>query len=57
MRHHFIDQACAQRLARFKVPRHVVLVEELPVNASGKVRKADLRRELAADPDRLGTRA
>jgi fatty-acyl-CoA synthase len=31
------------RLARFKLPRKVVIVDELPRTASGKVRKADLR--------------
>jgi acyl-CoA synthetase (AMP-forming)/AMP-acid ligase II len=44
------------RLAGFKVPRHVVVVDELPVNAAGKVVKADLRAWLAAAPDRLGPR-
>ena len=34
---------CETHLARYKVPRHVVLVEELPRNAAGKV----LKRELA----------
>ena len=37
-----------ERLAGFKRPKHVVFVEALPVNASGKIRKAELRR-LAAD--------
>jgi acyl-CoA synthetase (AMP-forming)/AMP-acid ligase II len=37
-----------QRLAGFKKPKHVVFVEALPVNASGKVLKAELRR-LAAE--------
>jgi acyl-CoA synthetase (AMP-forming)/AMP-acid ligase II len=32
------------RLAGFKKPRHVVFVEALPRNASGKVRKDELRR-------------
>ena len=32
------------RLAGFKKPRHVLLVDELPVNAAGKVVKAELRR-------------
>jgi len=32
-------------------------VDQLPVNASGKVVKAELRRDLAADPARLGERA
>ena len=36
------------RLAGFKQPRHVVLVDALPVNAAGKVLKAELRR-LAAE--------
>jgi fatty-acyl-CoA synthase len=31
------------RLARYKLPKHVVVVDELPRTASGKVRKADLR--------------
>ena len=31
------------RLARYKIPKHVMVVEELPRTASGKVRKADLR--------------
>ena len=32
-------------LARFKVPREIVFIEELPRNATGKV----LKRELSAD--------
>ncbi len=35
------------RLARFKLPRRVVIVDELPRTASGKVRKAELRVRLA----------
>jgi fatty-acyl-CoA synthase len=31
------------RLARYKLPKNVVVVDELPRTASGKVRKADLR--------------
>jgi HIP---CoA ligase len=38
-----------ERLANFKVPRHVVAVAELPINAAGKVVKADLRARAAAD--------
>ena len=30
-------------LARYKLPKDVVVVEELPRTASGKIRKADLR--------------
>lgn len=36
---------CRDRLANYKVPRFVVLVEALPVNASGKVQKVALREE------------
>ena len=34
---------CRSRLAAFKVPKRVVLIEELPRNASGKILKRDLR--------------
>ncbi|KAB2812929.1 long-chain-fatty-acid--CoA ligase [Pimelobacter simplex] len=37
---------CAERLAGFKVPKQVVLVEALPKNASGKILKRDLRTSL-----------
>jgi fatty-acyl-CoA synthase len=33
------------RIARYKVPRHGEIVETLPRNASGKLLKAQLRRE------------
>jgi acyl-CoA synthetase (AMP-forming)/AMP-acid ligase II len=45
-----------QSLAGFKVPRHVVVVDELPATASGKIRKADLRRWLVDNPELLGER-
>jgi fatty-acyl-CoA synthase len=37
---------CAQRLARFKVPRHVLFVraEEIPTTPSGRARKFLLSR-------------
>ena len=45
------DEAAVLRHARgtlagFKIPKRVVLVDELPVNASGKVLKNELRRTL-----------
>ena len=35
--------ALAHRLAKFKAPKQIVLVESLPRNAMGKVQKAALR--------------
>jgi fatty-acyl-CoA synthase len=34
---------CEQRLARYKIPKEFVFVDELPRNASGKILKAKLR--------------
>jgi len=39
---------CEQRLARFKVPKAVYVVDALPRNPSGKVLKRDLREGLVA---------
>jgi fatty-acyl-CoA synthase len=41
---------CEGLLARFKVPREVVLVEALPRNPSGKVLKRELRSRRAGGP-------
>ncbi|MFG2000514.1 long-chain-fatty-acid--CoA ligase [Spirillospora sp. NPDC048911] len=38
-----IEQWCRAQLAAYKVPRHLAVVTELPRNASGKVRKHELR--------------
>jgi fatty-acyl-CoA synthase len=38
---------CRERLAVFKAPKHVVFVDELPKNASGKILKRDLRERFA----------
>jgi acyl-CoA synthetase (AMP-forming)/AMP-acid ligase II len=40
-------------MANYKVPRGVVLVEALPVNASGKVLKRELRDRQASGADRV----
>ncbi len=40
---------CAERLARFKYPRHVRFVPELPKGATGKVLKAELLRGWGAE--------
>jgi acyl-CoA synthetase (AMP-forming)/AMP-acid ligase II len=38
---------CHRQLARFKVPKHVVLVDALPRNPSGKVLKRELRTRMS----------
>jgi malonyl-CoA/methylmalonyl-CoA synthetase len=43
-----VDAALADQIARFKQPKHVVNVRELPRNAMGKVQKKQLREEYAA---------
>jgi long-chain acyl-CoA synthetase len=38
-----INEHCANRLAKFKRPRHIQIVDELPRGITGKVRKGVLR--------------
>jgi fatty-acyl-CoA synthase len=40
---------CSDRLARFKVPKHVRFVSEFPMTASGKIQKFKLREAHQAD--------
>jgi acyl-CoA synthetase (AMP-forming)/AMP-acid ligase II len=51
-----LEKLVRSRLAGFKTPRHIVEVERLPTNASGKVLKAKLRRWLADHPEMLEDR-
>jgi fatty-acyl-CoA synthase len=44
-----LDRHCRERLAGFKVPRSYEFVAELPRNASGKVRKTELRSRCAVE--------
>ncbi|HUM72337.1 MAG TPA: long-chain fatty acid--CoA ligase, partial [Chloroflexota bacterium] len=39
-----LQEFCRQRLARYKVPRHVVFTDALPYSPYGKVIKAELRQ-------------
>jgi fatty-acyl-CoA synthase len=39
-----IQRFCRESLAGFKIPKHIVFIEEMPHNAAGKIVKADLRR-------------
>lgn len=34
---------CRGKVASFKIPRHVIFIEDFPMTASGKIRKVDLR--------------
>lgn len=45
----FIDW-CRHHMANYKVPRYVELVPALPLNASGKVLKGELRKQPLASP-------
>lgn len=45
-----IEAFCATRLAKFKWPKHLVVVDALPLNATGKVNKVALRESLPALP-------
>ncbi len=40
---------CAGRLARFKVPRYVKVVDAFPLTVTGKVRKVEMREVHAAE--------
>jgi HIP---CoA ligase len=40
---------CREKMANYKVPRHVEVVDSLPLNASGKVLKYELREKAKAE--------
>lgn len=40
---------CREQMANYKAPRAVTFIDELPLNASGKVRKHVLRHQLKSD--------
>jgi malonyl-CoA/methylmalonyl-CoA synthetase len=44
-----IERALGARLAKFKRPRRIVFVPDLPRNAMGKVEKRVLRERFAAE--------
>ena len=39
---------CRGKIASFKVPRHAIFVDEMPMTASGKIRKVELREQAKA---------
>jgi fatty-acyl-CoA synthase len=49
-----VQSHCAQRLAKFKVPADITVIDELPRNATGKVLKRELRdRFVGADTPKI----
>ena len=40
-----VIELCRGKVASFKIPRHVVFVDDFPMTASGKIRKVDLREQ------------
>jgi len=45
--HEEIVAHCASRLARYKIPDSIELVDSLPRNVTGKIQKSELRRRYA----------
>jgi fatty-acyl-CoA synthase len=44
-----VADACANRLARYKHPRHIRFIDAIPRTASGKIRKDELRARFAKE--------
>ena len=44
---------CADKLSKPEIPKHVVLVEELPKTSNGKIMKPALKNMLTQDPSLL----
>ncbi|KZS58088.1 AMP-binding protein [Mycobacterium ostraviense] len=40
-----LHEFCAGRIARFKIPRYLRIVDEFPVTVTGKIRKVELRQQ------------
>jgi len=50
-----VIEHCRGRVASFKIPRHVVFVDELPMTSTGKVQKVKLRERARAEwPEAMG---
>ena len=43
-----LREFCSGRLAHYKVPRYVHVVDEFPMTVTGKVRKVPMREEAQA---------
>jgi fatty-acyl-CoA synthase len=51
-----VIEHCRGRVASFKIPRHVVFVDEFPMTSSGKIQKVTLRERARANPTHGGDR-
>lgn len=40
-----VREYCAGRLAHFKIPRYVHLVDSFPMTVTGKIRKVEMREQ------------
>lgn len=49
-----VREFCEGRLAHYKIPRYVMVVEEFPMTVTGKVRKVEMRESAAAELGLLG---
>ncbi|MFI2261160.1 AMP-binding protein [Streptomyces tubercidicus] len=50
--HEELADYCRSRLAHYKVPRYLEILDAFPMTVSGKVRKVELRERLASAPAR-----
>ncbi len=50
-----VREFCAGKLAHYKVPRYVMIVDEFPMTVTGKIRKVQMREETAAKLGLVGT--
>lgn len=49
-----LRRVCTEKLAKFKVPEQFLVIDEMPLNASGKILKRELRRQLNEATDSGG---
>ena len=42
-----VREFCTGKLAHYKIPRYVMVVDEFPMTVTGKIRKVEMREESA----------
>jgi fatty-acyl-CoA synthase len=50
-----VREFCTGRLAHYKIPRYVLVVDDFPMTVTGKIRKVQMREETAARLGLAGT--